>query len=162
MVKKVEKLGYKAIMLTVDTTILGKRENDMRAKALSAVSMAHFATQPMSRNRFNWSQDVDESQLGIARQMGSFYDENLGWDALPWLRVCRHACVSFSDYHTILLPWQGITRLPIIIKGIQCVEDVEIAHEHGAAAVVLSNHGVRVMYFELGSGQLIRRNRDDS
>jgi len=42
MVKKVERLGYKAIMLTVDTTILGKRENDMRAKALSAVSMVHF------------------------------------------------------------------------------------------------------------------------
>jgi len=55
----------------------------------------------------------------------------------------------------MLLPWQGITKLPIIIKGIQCVEDVEIAHEHGAAAVVLSNHGVRVMYFELSSGQLI-------
>lgn len=43
MVKKVERLGYKAIMLTVDTTILGKRENDMRAKALSAVSMVHFS-----------------------------------------------------------------------------------------------------------------------
>lgn len=41
MVKKVEKLGYKGIMLTVDTTILGKRENDMRAKALSTVSTVH-------------------------------------------------------------------------------------------------------------------------
>lgn len=41
IVKKVEKLGYNAIMLTVDTTILGKRENDMRAKTLSAVRKAY-------------------------------------------------------------------------------------------------------------------------
>jgi L-lactate dehydrogenase (cytochrome) len=48
VVKKVEKLGYQAIMLTVDTTILGKRENDMRTKALSAVSTVHFAPKFMS------------------------------------------------------------------------------------------------------------------
>lgn len=40
--------------------------------------------------------------------------------------------------------WQGVTKLPIILKGIQCVEDVELAHEHGASGVVLSNHGVRI------------------
>lgn len=40
LIRKAEKLGYKAIILTVDTTILGKREVDMRAAAaVSGVSL---------------------------------------------------------------------------------------------------------------------------
>lgn len=38
---------------------------------------------------------------------------------------------------------QSLTKLPIIVKGIQCVEDVELAAQQGADAVVLSNHGGR-------------------
>lgn len=28
-------------------------------------------------------------QLGVARSMGDFFDENLGWDVMPWLKVGR-------------------------------------------------------------------------
>lgn len=69
------------------------------------------------------------------------------------------------------IPWiQGITKLPLVIKGIQSVEvrgellcyktasnffqDAEKAFEHGVQGIVLSNHGGRqldlsVRYFEL-------------
>lgn len=42
LIKKVEELGFKAIMLTVDTTTLGKRESDMRAAAIIDVSWFQF------------------------------------------------------------------------------------------------------------------------
>lgn len=38
---------------------------------------------------------------------------------------------------------RGITKLPLVIKGIQCVEDAEKAYEHGVEGIVLSNHGGR-------------------
>ncbi|KAG8727072.1 Cytochrome b2, mitochondrial precursor, partial [Ceratobasidium sp. 428] len=41
----------------------------------------------------------------------------------------------------------GITKLPLVIKGIQCVEDAERAYEHGVQGIVLSNHGGRELDF---------------
>ncbi|KAE8153358.1 S-2-hydroxy-acid oxidase [Aspergillus avenaceus] len=44
------------------------------------------------------------------------------------------------DYYKKL---QSFTKLPVVLKGIQSVEDVKLAIEHGAPAVILSNHGGR-------------------
>ena len=38
---------------------------------------------------------------------------------------------------------RSMTKLPIILKGIQCAEDVKLAVEHGVDAVWVSNHGAR-------------------
>ncbi|MHA1105035.1 MAG: alpha-hydroxy-acid oxidizing protein [Promethearchaeota archaeon] len=43
------------------------------------------------------------------------------------------------------------TKLPVIIKGIMCVEDAEMAYQAGAAAIVVSNHGGRVLDHTPGS-----------
>lgn len=42
LVRRVEKLGYKAIILTVDTNVIGKREGDMRAQAIVAVGYSSY------------------------------------------------------------------------------------------------------------------------
>ncbi|KAJ5594696.1 FMN-dependent dehydrogenase [Penicillium hispanicum] len=65
---------------------------------------------------------VDRSQ-GAARAISSFIDPALSWKDIPWFR--------------------SITRMPIILKGVQCVEDVLHAVEAGVDGVVLSNHGGR-------------------
>ncbi|KAJ5101318.1 FMN-dependent dehydrogenase [Penicillium alfredii] len=66
--------------------------------------------------------DVDRSQ-GAARAISSFIDPALSWKDIPWFRT--------------------ITRMPIVLKGVQCVEDVLRAVEAGVDGVVLSNHGGR-------------------
>ncbi len=38
-------------------------------------------------------------------------------------------------------------KLPLYLKGVQCVEDVELAAKHGVTGVVLSNHGGRSLDF---------------
>ena len=43
--------------------------------------------------------------------------------------------------------FKSITKMPIILKGVQRVEDAIIAAEHGCAGVVLSNHGGRQLEF---------------
>ncbi|PLB35991.1 L-lactate dehydrogenase (cytochrome) [Aspergillus candidus] len=66
--------------------------------------------------------DVDRSQ-GAARAISSFIDPSLSWKDIAW--------------------FQSVTSMPIILKGVQRVEDVLLAVEHGVAGVVLSNHGGR-------------------
>lgn len=66
--------------------------------------------------------DIDRSQ-GAARAISSFIDPALSWKDIPWFK--------------------SITRMPIVLKGVQRVEDVLRAVEVGCDGVVLSNHGGR-------------------
>lgn len=66
--------------------------------------------------------DADRSQ-GAARAISSFIDTSLNWKDLEWFR--------------------SITKMPIILKGIQCVEDALMAIEYGVDGIVISNHGGR-------------------
>lgn len=70
--------------------------------------------------------ETDNSQ-GAARAISSFIDPGLSWKDIPW--------------------FQSITKMPIIIKGVQRVEDVIKAVEYGCQGVVLSNHGGRQLDF---------------
>lgn len=70
--------------------------------------------------------NVDRSQ-GAARAISSFIDPSLSWKDIAW--------------------FQSITKMPIILKGVQCVEDVLRAVEYGVQGVVLSNHGGRQLDF---------------
>jgi 4-hydroxymandelate oxidase len=55
--------------------------------------------------------------------IGPMLDGSLGWDDLAWLR--------------------GLSNLPLVVKGILDPADAARAVEHGAAAIVVSNHGGR-------------------
>ncbi|PSS12257.1 hypothetical protein M430DRAFT_68523 [Amorphotheca resinae ATCC 22711] len=70
--------------------------------------------------------EVDKSQ-GAARAISSFIDPALSWKDIPWFK--------------------SITKMPIILKGVQRVEDVLLAVEAGVHGVVLSNHGGRQLDF---------------
>jgi len=71
-------------------------------------------------------QATDTSQ-GAARAISSFIDPSLSWKDIPW--------------------FQSVTKMPIILKGIQRVEDVLKAIEMDVQGVVLSNHGGRQLDF---------------
>ena len=47
------------------------------------------------------------------------------------------------------------TSLPVIIKGVMTVEDAQIAMSAGAAAIVVSNHGGRVMDHTPGTAEVL-------
>ncbi|CCO26807.1 hypothetical protein BN14_00838 [Rhizoctonia solani AG-1 IB] len=96
LLQKVESMGFRALMVTVDAAVAGNRELDRRAK--------------------------DEGKFtGPAQLSGP------GWADIAWIR--------------------SITKLPLVVKGIQCVEDAEKAYEHGVEGIVLSNHGGRELDF---------------
>jgi isopentenyl diphosphate isomerase/L-lactate dehydrogenase-like FMN-dependent dehydrogenase len=76
---------------------------------------------PQSFGNFEWAAGAGDDP--IAATIGAFTDATLTWHDLAWLR--------------------SLTALPIIVKGILTAEDGALAMEHGAAGVVVSNHGGR-------------------
>jgi L-lactate dehydrogenase (cytochrome) len=113
LLREVQNLGVKAIFVTVDAPVPGKREADERVKADESLSA------PMSG-----AQAKNDAKGGsIGRIMGSYIDSSLSWSDIAWLRKC--------------------TDLPIVLKGVQTAMDARRAAQIGIEGIVLSNHGGR-------------------
>lgn len=114
LVKQAEKAGVRAIFITVDQPTPGKREADERVKADSA-AMAPTPNGAVATN--------DAKGSGMGRTMSRNIDSATSWDIIKWTR--------------------GITKLPIVLKGVQTVEDAMLAVEHGVNGLLIGNHGGR-------------------
>ncbi len=75
-------------------------------------------------------------------------------DDVPALVAARERGADGEEHHTLEmlesgLEWDYVTELverwkvPVIVKGLVTAEDAVLACEHGAAAIVVSNHGGR-------------------
>jgi 4-hydroxymandelate oxidase len=118
LVERAEAAGCQAISMTVTVPVQGNRERDAhnRFALPPGIEMANFTG--LRQSRFP---DADASRLGAF--IDQEFDPSLSWKDVEWLR--------------------SITKLPIVLKGIMAPEDGVLAVEHGAAAVVVSNHGGR-------------------
>jgi 4-hydroxymandelate oxidase len=119
LVARAEAAGAKAICVTVTVPVQGNRERDTRNRfALPPeLEMANFAG--IDQSRFP---DADTGS-SLNAYIGREFDPSLSWDALAWLR--------------------SITKLPVIVKGVMTGDDATLAVEHGASAIIVSNHGGR-------------------
>ncbi|GFN18151.1 cytochrome B2 [Aspergillus tubingensis] len=113
LLRRVWKLGIHTLFVTIDAPVAGKREADEKVKAEEIISMPMTGTR--SKN--------DGAGSGLTRTTGSFIDSSFCWEDLAWLKQ----------------QWPG----RLVIKGIQSVEDAQMAVEVGVSGIVLSNHGGR-------------------
>lgn len=79
--------------------------------------------------------DTVQRDEGAARAISSFIDPSLCWKDVAWFR--------------------SITKMPIIIKGVQTPEDAVLAAKYGCQGVVLSNHGGRQLDFAPSSIEIL-------
>ncbi|KAI1111093.1 FMN-dependent dehydrogenase-domain-containing protein [Nemania sp. NC0429] len=114
LLRLVRERGVKAIFLTIDAPVIGKREADERLKADESLEL------PMSGMRAK--NDTKGGSLG--RIMGHFIDASLTWDDIAWLRGAAPG-------------------LPIVLKGVQTAMDAVKAMEAGVEAIYITNHGGR-------------------
>lgn len=132
--------GYKALFVTVDSLIPGNRERDLRNRFAHAL---HFSP------KIVWDAMTHPRWLAstwFARGMPRF--ENVtefvpaGADAYAlanYTRTQRNPFYNWQDIAWLRTRWQG----PLLIKGVLTAEDVQLAADHGADGVVVSNHGGR-------------------
>lgn len=120
LVQRAEAAGYKAIALTVDAPLLGRRLADVRNKFKLPphLTLANFAQSSDKATSVKSSSDS-----GLAAYVASQIDQSLDWDSFKWLK--------------------SITKLPIVVKGVLTAEDAVKSIEMGAAAIMVSNHGAR-------------------
>jgi L-lactate dehydrogenase (cytochrome) len=71
--------------------------------------------------------------------MGGYIDDSFNWDDIAWLRKA--------------------TKLPIVAKGVQTVEDAVLAVKHGLDGIVITNHGGRNLDTYVHSALLIHTYR---
>uniref|UniRef100_A0A8D8HYU8 (S)-2-hydroxy-acid oxidase n=1 Tax=Culex pipiens TaxID=7175 RepID=A0A8D8HYU8_CULPI len=118
LVRRAEKAGFKALVLTVDAPMFGLRRADMRNKFslpphyVLANFDGHLATGVQS-----------QGGSGINEYITEQLDPTLSWKDVEWL-------VKF-------------TKLPVIVKGILTKEDAIIAADYGVRGIWVSNHGAR-------------------
>jgi 4-hydroxymandelate oxidase len=118
LVQRAEAAGADAIVLTVDAPGLGTRERDMRNNFQLPPGIAVENLAPLGKGRFP---KVEGS--GLAAYVRDNFKSDLSFADLDWLCSC--------------------TRLPIVVKGVCRGDDAHGAAEHGAKAIVVSNHGGR-------------------
>jgi len=119
LVARAEAAGCRALVLTVDTPHLGRRERDMRGgftlpSGIGIRNLERYGTADAMR----WAQTSTFTEY-----VHKLLDAGLKWDDVTWLR--------------------SITKLPLLIKGLLTAEDAALALEHGASGIVVSNHGGR-------------------
>lgn len=69
----------------------------------------------------------------------------------------RHNKKVFKKFQADIHEFVAATSLPVVIKGIMCAEDAVLAAEAGTAAIVVSNHGGRVLDSTPGTADVIEQ-----
>jgi len=112
--------GYGALCLTVDTPLAGPRERDRR-NSLRMPAHLQLGNFPASHSKEHHEGATGVSAL--AHYIAAQWDAGLTWADVDWLR--------------------SISPVPVIVKGILAPGDAVLALEHGAEAVIVSNHSGR-------------------
>lgn len=133
LVRRAEASGAEAIVVTLDTTILGWRARDLDLGYLPFLhgqGIAQYTSDPVFRKMLPEPPEKNPRAAALLFTQ-IFSDPGLTWEKLKTLR--------------------RVTRLPILVKGIQHPEDAALAVSHGFDGVVVSNHGGRQVDGAAGS-----------
>jgi (S)-mandelate dehydrogenase len=141
LIERARLAGYKALIVTVDSLVAGKRERDLRngfshelrfspRLLVDALVHPHWLVHTWLRGggmpRF---ENVAEflapgaTASALAEFTRSQRNAGLCWDDIAWMKV----------------QWNG----PLLVKGVSCAEDVEPARRAGVDGLIVSNHGGR-------------------
>jgi 4-hydroxymandelate oxidase len=118
LVARAREAGCRALVLTVDAPLLGRRERDVRNRFRLPEGLKVENVLPAGREL-----PADVADSGLAAYFASLLDPSLSWKDLDWLR--------------------SISGLPLVIKGVVRADDARRAVDHGADGLVVSNHGGR-------------------
>ena len=169
-VERAERCGCRGIVLTLDTSMLGWRPRDLdvaNLPFLRGMGIAQYTSDPVFRR------ELDLPLTG--RAPGNAPATRITWQALAVLRNLlrrtpgplaeklrtdwpRKAVRRFvATYSRPSLQWSDLARLrtmtslPILLKGILHPDDARLAVEHGADAIIVSNHGGRQIDGEIAT-----------
>jgi lactate 2-monooxygenase len=125
--------GYEAIVLTLDTWMLGWRPRDLQnayLPFLKGEGVANYFSDPVFRAALELSPEEDAGPA-IGHWAYQFANPTVTWNDLAWLREQ--------------------TQLPIVLKGIVRADDARRALDAGVDGLIVSNHGGRQVDGSIGA-----------
>ncbi|XP_046339316.2 2-Hydroxyacid oxidase 1-like [Haliotis rufescens] len=120
LVQNAERAGFKALALTVDCQVYGRRHAEMRS---GFILPAKHKLGVLEGLKSRTGMSDEERKGGWSNFLNNFFSSSATWDDLRWLKT--------------------ITKLPVIAKGVITGEGAREALAAGADAIVVSNHGGR-------------------
>jgi len=139
LMERAKAAGYRVLVVTVDTPVLGQRERDVRNglvvppritvnNVLDTVRRVAWLRGMLANPRITFGNFVGTEAAGqnpvsVAEYTTHQFSPAVSWADLDWFRSI----------------WSG----PMAVKGVMAVEDARLAVEHGVEAIVVSNHGGR-------------------
>ena len=133
MLQRAERAGYKALVVTLDTSMLAWRERDLQNTYLPMIfgdGLANYFSDPVFRGLL--PQPPEQNPVAAIQLWASlFSNTTLTWSDIPFLR--KH------------------TRVPIILKGILHPADAARALDAGVDGIIVSNHGGRQVDGAIGA-----------
>jgi isopentenyl diphosphate isomerase/L-lactate dehydrogenase-like FMN-dependent dehydrogenase len=139
--RRAQTAGYSVLVITIDTTVIGLREREVRSGMEQLLRgsvwsqipfLPQFLARPRWLTRFLLDGGLptmpniitpDRGALRVSQAHTALRRGVFAWEDLRWIREL----------------WRG----PIVIKGVLSAEDARRSVDQGAAAVVVSNHGGR-------------------
>jgi isopentenyl diphosphate isomerase/L-lactate dehydrogenase-like FMN-dependent dehydrogenase len=125
LVGRAERAGYGALVVTLDTYLLGWRERDLQLAWLPFAhgqGIANYLTDPVFRAALPAPPEQDPAAA-----------------ARYFLQVATNPALTWADLAFL----RRHTRLPVLLKGVLHPDDALRAVEHGVEGVIVSNHGGR-------------------
>jgi lactate 2-monooxygenase len=123
--RRAEAAGYSAIVITLDSPLLGWREGDLRngfLPFLNGHGLGNYLSDPVFRAKFP-NPPTKESKEAVTMILDEGNNTCFTWKEVEFLRQQTH--------------------LPLLLKGITHPDDASLALKHGIDGIVVSNHGGR-------------------
>ena len=125
LLSRAEQAGYSAVVVTLDTWLLGWRPRDLERAYLpflQGLGIANYLSDPHFRSTLEKPPEED-LQAAVLQFVANFSDPSNTWERLSFLQEC--------------------TDLPILLKGVLHPDDARRARDAGVQGLVVSNHGGR-------------------
>ena len=134
-------VGFTVLVITIDSTVIGHREREsrdgmeqlLRGNIWSKIPfLPEILSHPRWLARFLLDGGLPDMPNIVSPERGVLRVRDAH-------SVMKREAFTWSDMQWIRTLWKG----PIVIKGVLSSEDARRSLDHGAAAVVVSNHGGR-------------------
>jgi isopentenyl diphosphate isomerase/L-lactate dehydrogenase-like FMN-dependent dehydrogenase len=140
LVERAAASGYRVLVVTLDVPVLGQRERDVRNgatippritlnNAFGTLRCPSWLWSTWRGPRVTFANVTSPrasgglSPFALSPFVNSLFDPTVTWKDLAWMR--------------------RLWKRPLAVKGVMCADDARLAVEHGADAVIVSNHGGR-------------------
>jgi L-lactate dehydrogenase (cytochrome) len=139
-VSRCKAAGYEAMCLTVDVPVAGNREREIShgmcmPPRFRLRSLLSYALHPIWT--LNYLRDPDFRLANVVHRVDALGEGSMG--LIEYVNSQLDRSVTWKDAEWLVDLWDG----PMVIKGLQTVEDARRARDIGAKGIMVSNHGGR-------------------